>query len=106
MQQELVPDVTEGAKTQGKHQMTDVWKGCFFFSSFFKLIIILTSVPHAIETIFENVLTVMGFPTVNEFCMRSQASRNSICIFTIQILLKYFTGKELGANNSSVSRKI
>ena len=83
-------------------------KGAVFFSSFFKLIIILTSVPHAIETIFENVLTVMGFPNVNEFCMRSQASRNSICIFTIQILLKtqYFTGKELGANNSSVSRKI
>ena len=102
MQQEQVPDVTHGVKTQGKHQMTDVWKGCIFFQIDNNIDI------SASCNRIENFLTVMGFPTVNEFCMRSQASRNSICIFTIQILLKtqYFTGKELGANNSSVSRKI
>ena len=50
-------------------------------------------------TFSENFLTVIGFPTVSEFCMRSQASRNSICIFTIKFLRKtqIFTRKEPGA---------
>ena len=57
------------------------------------------SVNQAMGTLFENFLTVIGFPTVSEFWMRSQASRNSICIFTIKFWRKtqFFTTTEPGA---------